>query len=84
MATYTSDNTLQEKVVWQVNDRRISMENFFEENVDELIKTCQFNLSIFSPIKFLCHTVFFKNFLGIASFACYKTIYSYMLNERYI
>jgi len=30
-----------QKRVWQANGRRLSVENFDEENVDELIKICQ-------------------------------------------
>jgi len=41
MGTYTSDNSLCEKVVWQANGRRLLAENFDKENVDELIKICQ-------------------------------------------
>jgi len=43
MGTYTivSDNTLHEKVVWLANGRRLSVENFDGENVDELIKISQ-------------------------------------------
>jgi len=35
------DNALHEKVVLQANSRRLSVENFDGENVDELIKICQ-------------------------------------------
>jgi len=35
------DNALREKVFWHVNDRRLSVENFDGENVDELIKIHQ-------------------------------------------
>jgi len=37
-----SDNALREKVVWYANGRRLSMENFDGENVDELIKIRQY------------------------------------------
>jgi len=54
MGTYNiaSDNVLCEKVVWHANGRRLSVENFDGENVDELIK----NSSIFSSVKILRHT----------------------------
>jgi len=44
MGTYTiaSDNALREKVVWQANGRRLSVENFDGENVDKLIKFVKF------------------------------------------
>jgi len=38
MGAYTNDNALGKKVVWQANGRRLSVENFDEENVDKLIK----------------------------------------------
>jgi len=38
MYTIASGNVLHEKVVLQANGRRLSVENFDEENVDELIK----------------------------------------------
>ena len=41
MGTYTSDNARREKVVWKANDRRLSVENLDQENVDELIKIRQ-------------------------------------------
>jgi len=43
MGSYTiaSDNALHEKVFWHANGRRLSVENFDEENVDELIKIRQ-------------------------------------------
>jgi len=43
MGSYTiaSDNALREKVFWHANDRRLSVENFDGENVDELIKNRQ-------------------------------------------
>jgi len=47
MGTYTSDNTVREKVIWQANSR-LSAEIFVGENVDELIKICQY----FPPSKF--------------------------------
>jgi len=50
MGTYTSDNALHEKVVWQANSRRLSVENFDRENVDELIKIHQIH-QYFSPSK---------------------------------
>jgi len=59
MGTYTiaCDNALREKVVWQVNGRRLSVENFDGENVDELIKIHQirqyFPLSKFCTIRYL-------------------------------
>jgi len=51
MYTIASDNALHEKVVWLANGRRLSVENFDGENVDELIKIhqiCQY----FPPSKF--------------------------------
>jgi len=55
MGTYNyniaSDNALCEKVVWHANSRRLSVENFDGENVDELIKICQIR-QYFSPSKF--------------------------------
>jgi len=52
MGTYSyniaSDNALHEKVVWNANGRRLLVENFDGENVDELIKICQY----FPPSKF--------------------------------
>jgi len=54
IGAYTSDNALGEKVVWQANSRRLSVDNFDGENVDELIKICQirqyFSLSKFCAI----------------------------------
>jgi len=41
MYTIASDNTLCEKVVWHANSRRLSVEHFDGENVDELLKICQ-------------------------------------------
>ena len=41
MGAYTSDNAMREKVAWQANDRRLSVENFEMENVDELVKIRQ-------------------------------------------
>jgi len=46
-------HSLAQKVVWQANNRRLSVENFDRENVDELIKICQY----FFPCQNLCHTV---------------------------
>ena len=59
MSAYNSDNALREKVVWQANDRRLSVENFEGENVDELIKIHQY----FPPSKFCAirYTVHFKS-----------------------
>ena len=51
MGAYTSDNALRDKVVWQANDRRLSVENFAGENVDELIKNRQIR-QYFPPSKF--------------------------------
>jgi len=53
MGSYTiaSDNALREKFFWHTNDRRLSVENFDRENVDELIKICQIR-QYFSPSKF--------------------------------
>ena len=48
MGVYTSDNALHEKVIWEANDRRLSVENFDGENVDELIKIHEY----FPPSKF--------------------------------
>jgi len=44
MGSYTiaSDNALREKVFWHANNRRLSVENFDGENVDELIKIVKF------------------------------------------
>ena len=39
------------KMIWQANDRRLSVENFDEENVDELIKIRQIR-QYFPPSKF--------------------------------
>jgi len=53
MGSYTiaSDNALCEKVFWHANSRRLSVENFDRENVDELIKIRQyFSLSKFFAI----------------------------------
>jgi len=55
MGTYTSDNVLHKKVVWQENGRKLSVENFDGENVDKLIKIIKF-INIF-PVKILCQTV---------------------------
>jgi len=41
MGAYTSNNTLHKKFIWQANGRRLSVENFDRENVDELIKIHQ-------------------------------------------
>jgi len=53
MGSYTiaSDNALREKVFWHANDRRLSVENFVGENVDELIKIRQIR-QYFPPSKF--------------------------------
>jgi len=40
MGSYTSNNALHEKFIWQANGR-LSVENFDKENVDKLIKICQ-------------------------------------------
>jgi len=58
MGTYNiaSDNVLHEKVVWHANGRRLSVENFDGENVDELIKICQ--IRQYFPVKILRHMVF--------------------------
>jgi len=50
MGVYTSNNALREKVVWQANSRRLSVENFDRENVDELIKIRQIR-QYFHPLK---------------------------------
>jgi len=53
--TIAIDNALHEKVFWHANGRRLSVENFDGENVDELIKICQicqyFPLSKFCAIR---------------------------------
>jgi len=46
--TIASDNALREKVFWHTNGKRLSVENFDGENVDELIKIRQY----FPPSKF--------------------------------
>ena len=51
MGAYTSDNPLREKVVWQANGKRLLVENFDGENVDELIKIRQIR-QYFPPSKF--------------------------------
>jgi len=53
MGTYTiaSENALREKMVWHANGRRLSVENFDGENVDELIKIRQIR-QYFLPSKF--------------------------------
>jgi len=42
-------------VVWQANGRRLSVENFDRENVEELIKISQ--ICQYFPVKNLRHTV---------------------------
>jgi len=51
MGACTIDKALHEKVVQQVNGRRLSAENFDGENVDELIKIRQIH-QYFPPSKF--------------------------------
>jgi len=55
MGTYSyniaSNNALREKVIWHANSRRLSVENFDGENVDELIKIRQICQN-FPPSKF--------------------------------
>jgi len=46
-----SDNALREKVFWHANGRRLLVENFDGENVDELIKIRQIR-QYFPPSKF--------------------------------
>jgi len=46
-----SDNALHKKVVWYASGRRLSVENFDGENVDELIKIHQ----IFPHQKFMSY-----------------------------
>ena len=52
MGSYTiaSDKTLREKVFWHANDRRLSVENFDGQNVDELLKIRQIR-QYFPPSK---------------------------------
>jgi len=52
LGTYNidSDNALHEKVIWYANGRRLSVEKFDGENVDELIKICQIR-QYFPPSK---------------------------------
>jgi len=38
--TIAIDNALHEKIFWHANGRRLPVENFDGENVDELIKIC--------------------------------------------
>jgi len=44
LGTYNtgSDNALCEKVDWCANGRKLSVEKFDRENVDKLIKICQY------------------------------------------
>jgi len=51
MGTYTNDNALHEKVVWQENGRRLSEKNFDGKNLDESIKIRQIH-QYFPLLKF--------------------------------
>jgi len=56
MGMYTSNNALREKVVWQANGRRLSVDNFDGKNVDKLIKIRQ--ICQHFSIKILSHMVY--------------------------
>jgi len=60
MGAYASDNAQCEKVVRQAaNGRRLSVENFDQENVDKLIKICQYfpcqNFAPYGITLWLCY-----------------------------
>jgi len=47
-------------VVWQANSRRLSVENFDKENVDELIKICQIR-QYFPRQKFVPYSIMYRS-----------------------